>query len=146
MSPEIRTVMLADLTNYIQLWNRIGAERAIAELNEALKVAGDIILANNGQIVKYVGDAILASFPSQNEGRTAAHQLRRQYDKRIDGQPLLFRIILVTGEAFAVKVGHPSLIQDDLMGDALNMAFKHLGDAKSTPDGIVEIDLGNPSA
>jgi len=93
-------------------------------LNEALTVAGDIILANHGTIHKYIGDAILASFLDPDDAKNAATELRHRYDMTIEGHHVAFHINVVTGEAFVVKVGHPSLMQDDLMGDAVNRAFR----------------------
>ena len=64
MEKKNLTVCLVDIAGFMKKMASKEEEELINELQGFYEKVGDIIVNNNGRIVKYIGDAILFTFES----------------------------------------------------------------------------------
>lgn len=140
MKKQHLTVGIADLTHFTQIVAAIGAKNAIECLQEAFKAAGDSIIRNDGLIRKYIGDAILFSFTDPKAAMLAAEEITSGFMKQIDGLTLRFKVALATGTVMVGKIGHPSHLVEDVMGEVVNNAVLLLKEARQSENGIAICD------
>lgn len=100
-----------------------GFAEALQEMYETL---GDIIVAHQGEIVKYMGDAILCLFPAGAEDQAVkcALQLRRAFGGMAGWQGLPgdseLEIGIGSGPVTIGVFGHQTLRQRDAFGEEVN--------------------------
>jgi adenylate cyclase len=135
MQTQRLSVGVADLNQFEALLARLGAERSIALLDEAVNALGEIIVGQGGQIRKYIGDALLFTFASSAHAVRAARQMAA-YRRDADGQNLRFYVSVATGEVLVGAFGHPALRSEDVFGETVNRAFRLLDAARNSEDGV----------
>lgn len=133
MYRERKTVGFADLSNFLKLMDAVGEEQMVHHLQQAFLYAGDIILQHGGKIHKYLGDALLFSFPDPVEAVEAGRQIA-QYQIEAEGVSVRFYVGLATGEVTIAEIGHPSKIEEDILGHTVNQAAILLKQARKAPD------------
>lgn len=135
MQTQRLSVGVADLNQFEALIARVGVERSIALLDEAVNTLGEIVLRQGGQIRKYIGDALLFTFSSPERAARAAREMAA-YRREVEGQTLRFCVSVATGEVLVGAFGHPALRMDDVFGETVNRAFHLLKTARSSEDGL----------
>lgn len=65
-------ILYADLRGFTQVTERADPHKVVGWLNEHLDAIGTAVAANEGEILKFVGDGLLAVFPSQEGGAAVA--------------------------------------------------------------------------
>ena len=65
-------IWLVDLRGYTTLSDRLPRDRLIAMLNAYYDKVITPVLAHGGEVIKFIGDAVLAVFPTDIEGGAAA--------------------------------------------------------------------------
>ena len=130
-----KTVCIADLSNFAVLVEHLGEEKGIKFLQEIYEFAGDIILKYGGTIHKYMGDAVLFSFPDPEQAVKAVHLLA---EKQWEAGNLTtsFYIGVSTGHVYIGPVGHPSYLVEDLFGLTVNQAGLLLRTARNNSNHI----------
>lgn len=131
------TVFFSDLKGFTTLSEQLSPEVLIQVLNEYLSVMTDSLLATEGTLDKYIGDAILAFWgdPISHEDdalracRTALqhHRQLKQLWERWDeqGLPRLeMRIGIQTGPVIVGNVGSSIQMNYTVMGDTVNLASR----------------------
>jgi adenylate cyclase len=121
-------VVFMDIHNYSIVINRLGKNKHSPFLQEIYEKLGDIIVEYDGEIIKYMGDAILCVFPadSENDVIQCALHLRKAYSdiirKRDISQETELEIGITSGPVEVGIFGHKSLRQKDIFGDEVNRA------------------------
>ena len=64
-------ILFCDLRGSTRLENELGREAYLRELNRFFETTTDVVNAHDGEVLKFIGDAVLAIFPAGN-GRAAA--------------------------------------------------------------------------
>ena len=105
-------------------------------LQAAYAQAGDAIVANGGQIRKYMGDAILFTVPEAGGAARAARAIAESGPYRVAEWELRFRVGVASGEVAVTTVGHSSLLVEDIIGHTVNRAAQMLEAAKASPTGV----------
>jgi class 3 adenylate cyclase len=77
LSIENLAFMFTDLTGSTALYQAIGQARAFRLVQDHFGVLGGAISANQGALVKTIGDAVMATFPSGADALAAAFQIQR---------------------------------------------------------------------
>jgi adenylate cyclase len=131
MNTKKIAVGFADLSDYTQLLKTVGPEQAIAYLQAAFKATGDTIIKHGGKIHKYVGDAILFYFDDPRRAATAAREIVAGYERQIGKLVLRCAVGMAYGEVVFCKLGHPSRMVDDIIGEPVNEAALQLKQATS---------------
>ncbi|HTA16258.1 MAG TPA: adenylate/guanylate cyclase domain-containing protein, partial [bacterium] len=132
------TILFSDVRGFTSLSERLSAPEVVEILNQYLTAMVDIVIANDGTVDKYVGDAIMAVWGSpladpqhrQKAMRTAVQMMESLYKLRAgwkaEGKSLLdIGIGLNTGQVVAGNMGHPHYKMDyTVIGDSVNLAAR----------------------
>lgn len=119
------TVLFADVAGSTRLYERCGDKEALRRVGECLAVAKEAVLANDGEVIKTIGDELMCLFPNSGAATLAAcamqsgvHALPQAGDA-----PMALRIGYQSG---------PVLRRDgDVFGDTVNVAARIVGMASS---------------
>lgn len=132
------TILFSDVRGFTAMSEKLSAPEVVEVLNEYLTAMVDIVIANNGTLDKYVGDAIMAVWGSplpdpehrQNAVRTAVQMMEvlqeLQAKWAAEGKPHIdIGIGLNTGHVVAGNMGHPDYKMDfTVIGDDVNLAAR----------------------
>lgn len=143
-------VWVSDLRGFTNLADRLAGNQMIALLNAYFERLAGAVLANGGEVLKFIGDGLLAVFPfaafeSERAAASAAlaaaeaalDELARFNDDPeqltgIEGwQPLRTGVALHLGEVFFGNVGAPERLDFTVIGRAVNTASRVEGLSKS---------------
>lgn len=96
-------------------------------LQQVYEKLGDVIVEHGGEILKYMGDAILCIFPSGSENQAVgcALELRETFSNIVGERDLAeteLEIGIGSGEVGIGIFGHESLRQKDVFGEEVNRA------------------------
>lgn len=118
MKPHLTTVLFADIVGSTTLFEKLGDETAASYVNQCLKELAQVTLEYNGQVVKTIGDAIMATFPLPDAAIDAACHMQEK--AKAITNPL--------GETMSLRVGaHYGNVletEGDVVGDAVNVASR----------------------
>ena len=127
------TILFADIRGFTQFSERLDPEELVEILNQYLGLAADQILAEEGTLDKFVGDAIMGIFnaPLDQPDHTlraarAALAMRAALEDFRHGLPeqrhLRYGIGLNVGEAVVGNIGTAQQINYTVIGDCVNYA------------------------
>jgi len=144
-------IWVSDLRGFTNLADRLGDRELTAVLNVCFEGMAGAVLDHGGEILKFIGDGLLAVFPIERfDGEGAAaeaaidaagaalHAIARlNADESILAEvagwrPLRVGIALHRGEAFFGNVGAPRRLDFTVIGKAVNAASRVEGLCKST--------------
>jgi class 3 adenylate cyclase len=115
------TFLFTDLKGSTELYDRVGDIVAYDLVREHFRVLGDIVAAEHGAVVKTIGDAVMATFPTPDRGLAAA--LRMRDSVRDLKKDLLIKIGLHEGPCLAVTLND----RLDYFGQTVNIAARVQG-------------------
>jgi class 3 adenylate cyclase len=118
------TFLFTDLKGSTQLYERVGDLVAFDLVRQHFHVLHDIVSAEAGAVVKTIGDAVMATFPTPDRALTAALRMRDAMvgiNKDRGNEDLLLKIGIHEGPCLAVN----------LNDQTVNMAARVQGLAKS---------------
>ena len=131
------TVMFTDVAGFTSISEKLSPSQLVKLLNEYLTEMTDTVLAHEGIIDKYEGDAIMAEFgvpvPSTDHAKMACQtalvmqkkltRLREKWKK--EGRPeLRARIGINTGVVIVGNMGSRDVFDYTVMGDAVNLGSR----------------------
>ena len=131
------TVFFSDIAGFTSISEQLEPEKLVKFLNEYLGAMTEIIIANQGTLDKYEGDAIMAFWNApvpqhdhslhactaalENQKRLA--ELRKKWAS-LDLPEMQVRIGLNTGEAVVGNMGSENRFDYTAMGDDVNLASR----------------------
>lgn len=126
------TVLFADVANFTEMTERLGARQLVNVLNSYFDGVTRILSEHGGVITQFQGDAVLALFNVPLEepdhaarALAAARDLARFVDGRdFDGETIRIRIGIATGPVVAGNVGGGGRQTYTAHGDTVNMAAR----------------------
>jgi len=124
------TVLFTDLKGSTALYERVGDLVAYEIVQAHFHVLGDVVRVNSGAIVKTIGDAVMATFPTPDHGLRAALEMRDAMDRLNKGQrheDLILKIGMHEGPCLAVTLND----RLDYFGQTVNIAARVQGLADS---------------
>ena len=124
------TVLFTDLKGSTALYERVGDLVAYEIVQAHFHVLGDVVRVNSGAIVKTIGDAVMATFPTPDHGLRAALEMRDAMDRLNKGQrheDLVLKIGMHEGPCLAVTLNE----RLDYFGQTVNIAARVQGLADS---------------
>src|SRR5205085_1727352 len=74
------TVLFTDLKGSTELYDRVGDLAAYDLVRDHFRVLGEAVRSESGAVVKTIGDAVMATFPSSASGVSAALKMRDAMD------------------------------------------------------------------
>jgi adenylate cyclase len=128
-----------DLRGFTPLADRLPLEDLIGLLNGYFEIMGGAVQARGGEILKFIGDAMLAIFPlpdgtdadarcrdALNAAEDAMRQMElRNRERRAWGQPILQAgIALHIGDVMYGNIGAPDRLDFTVIGPAVNLVTR----------------------
>jgi adenylate cyclase len=137
-------IWVSDLRGFTDLSDRLSGSDMLALLNAYFEVMAGAVMAHGGEVLKFIGDGLLAVFPlpDAEQGRdaaraalAAAHQamagldaLNRDAPATLAGatgwRPLRAAVALHEGEVFFGNIGAPERLDFTVIGSAVNEASR----------------------
>ncbi|MBI5277130.1 MAG: adenylate/guanylate cyclase domain-containing protein [Burkholderiales bacterium] len=124
------TFVFTDLKASTELYERVGDLAAYDLVQAHFGVLGDVVAQESGAVVKTIGDAVMASFPSSDRGMAAVLRMREAMRKlNVDRgrEDLLLKIGIHEGPCLAVTLND----RLDYFGQTVNVAARVQGLAMS---------------
>ena len=145
---EIKWVSISftDIASYSTIIENMSPEVAVKLLNEYFTRMHDVIEKHGGQILNYIGDAIMVVFGAPNqledhevkalecaiEMREALDRLNKDWDEREASrywknhgiERIIVRTGIHTGSVIAGNIGSERMLQYSTIGDVVNVAAR----------------------
>ncbi len=128
-------IWYCDLRGFTALSERLGRDALLACLNDYFDAMAGAVEANDGEILKFIGDAMLAIFPLEG-GQACQRALRAALGARAtmaeqnarrrerDEETLGFGIALHMGEVMFGNIGSAGRLDFTVIGPAVNLASR----------------------
>jgi class 3 adenylate cyclase len=117
------TFLFTDLRGSTELYERVGDLAAFDLVRTHFKVLSEIVAAEAGAVVKTIGDAVMATFPTPDRAVAAAMRIRdamRALNDARGSEDLLLKIGIHEGPCIAVNLNE----RQDYFGQTVNIASR----------------------
>jgi class 3 adenylate cyclase len=117
------TFLFTDLKGSTELYDRVGDLVAFDLVKEHFRLLQEIVAAESGAVVKTIGDAVMATFPTPDRALAAALRMReamRALNERHKSEDLLLKIGIHEGPCLAVTLND----RQDYFGQTVNIASR----------------------
>jgi len=117
------TFLFTDLKGSTQLYDRVGDLVAFELVKSHFRALTDIVAAETGAVVKTIGDAVMATFPTPDRAVAAALRMRdamRRLNDERRSEDLLLKIGIHEGPCLAVVLND----RQDYFGQTVNIASR----------------------
>jgi class 3 adenylate cyclase len=124
------TFLFTDLRGSTELYERVGDLVAFDLVRAHFHVLHEIVASEAGAVVKTIGDAVMATFPTPDRAVAAALRMReamRELNSSNDREDLLLKIGVHEGPCIAVTLNE----RQDYFGSTVNIASRVQGLANS---------------
>jgi class 3 adenylate cyclase len=124
------TFLFTDLKGSTELYQRVGDIVAFDMVRAHFRVLNEIVAAEAGAVVKTIGDAVMATFPTPDRAVSAALRIReamRELNDERGSDDLLLKIGIHEGPCLAVVLND----RQDYFGQTVNIASRVQGLAAS---------------
>ena len=119
------TFLFTDLKGSTELYERVGDLAAFDLVRAHFRILNEIVVEERGAVVKTIGDAVMATFPTPDRAMAAALKMRDAV-KDLNGD-LLLKIGIHMGPCLAVSLND----RQDYFGQTVNIASRVQGLATS---------------
>ena len=119
------TFLFTDLKGSTELYERVGDLAAYDLVRAHFRILNEIVAAESGAVVKTIGDAVMATFPTPDRAMAAALKMREALKDLKD--ELLLKIGIHEGPCLAVSLND----RQDYFGRTVNIASRVQGLATS---------------
>jgi class 3 adenylate cyclase len=120
------TFLFTDLKGSTELYDRVGDLVAYDLVKAHFRALHEIVASEGGAVVKTIGDAVMATFPTPDRALAAALRMRKAM--RGFGGDLILKIGIHEGSCLAVTLNE----RQDYFGQTVNIASRVQGLATST--------------
>ena len=137
------TFLFTDLKGSTALYERVGDLVAYDLVRQHFHVLTEIVAAEAGAIVKTIGDAVMATFPTPDRALAAALRMREamsQINAERRNEDLLLKIGIHEGPCLAVILND----SQDYFGQTVNMAARVQGLASSRAIFVTQSVVDDP--
>jgi len=124
------TFLFTDLKGSTELYERVGDLVAFDLVRAHFRILTEIIAAQSGAVVKTIGDAVMATFPTPDRALAAALRIReamQALNQQNRSEDLLLKIGIHEGPCLAVTLND----RQDYFGQTVNIASRVQGLAVS---------------
>jgi adenylate cyclase len=132
-------ILFCDLRGFTTMSERLGEAELFAALDRYFEAVVEAVRDAGGDVLKFLGDGILAIFPVEADGsRTAAcraaldavDHARQNLAEGADSTPLAFIATLHVGQVVYGNIGSPERLDFTVLGPAVNLVSRLEGLAK----------------
>ncbi|MCA9598235.1 MAG: SRPBCC family protein [Myxococcales bacterium] len=114
------TLLFTDLTDSTALYERLGDAKAFAFVEDHFRTLGHVVVAHDGAIVKTMGDAVMAAFPSAVRAVDAAIEMVQRMNQRHGDVGASLKVGLHEGPCLMVRANE----RLDFFGTTVNRAAR----------------------
>ncbi|TGN19959.1 adenylate/guanylate cyclase domain-containing protein [Leptospira idonii] len=115
-----QTILFTDIVGSTKFYETKGDHGAFLQVREHFIKTYQIIKQEKGAVVKTIGDAVMASFPSPTQALRAAKEMQEWFHPENQHTPVRIRISIHTGNCLAVNLNS----NIDYFGNTVNYAAK----------------------
>ena len=123
----VQTILFTDIVGSTKLYSNLGDAKAFEKVRHHFIQVYRIIQEGDGAVIKTIGDAVMASFPSSLKGLKTSQALQDYFKDESDPDILKIRTTLHTGPCLAVNLNS----NIDYFGNTVNLAAKLQKDANA---------------
>ena len=136
------TILFSDIRSFTSISENMSPEENFNFINSYLSAMNPSIRDNNGFIDKYIGDAIMALFPTPDDAVRASLSMLKKLDEFNESQsileePLRIGIGIHTGNLMLGTVGDTERMEGTVISDAVNLASRLEGLTKNYGANII---------
>ncbi len=113
-------MVFIDLTGSTTVYEALGNAQVAPVITQVTQWIGRVIAAHDGQVIKFLGDGVLALFQHSQNAVEAAVFLQQNHTNRLRHWPEQLRMGLKIGMASGPVVS----VGEDIFGDAVNLASR----------------------
>jgi adenylate cyclase len=134
------SILFADLTDFTAIAARLGPAETVHLLNDYFDCLVDPIEESGGYVLKFIGDAVLAFFPTGPNERPDPLAAVKKFRQRLDvanvaraasGDPLLHHgVCLHFGKVLYGNIGSRRRLDFTIIGDAVNVCARCVADTR----------------
>ena len=127
-------VLVSDIRDWTGINNRLPTENALALANRYFEIVSESVEAQGGEILKLIGDGVLAVFPTDDRSRDAGtacqaalSAARQALQVAQDATPpleLRFGMGMHFGEVLYGNIGSKTRLDFTVLGQAVNLAAR----------------------
>jgi class 3 adenylate cyclase len=139
------TFLFTDLKGSTALYERVGDLVAYDLVRQHFRVLHEVVAAEAGAVVKTIGDAVMATFPTPDRALAAALRMREEMARintERNNEDLLLKIGIHEGPCLAVTLND----HQDYFGQTVNMAARVQGLASSRAIIVTKPVVDDPNA
>ena len=139
------TFLFTDLKGSTALYERVGDLVAYDLVRQHFHVLHDVVAAETGAVVKTIGDAVMATFPTPDRALAAALRMREEMTRinaERQNEDLLLKIGIHEGPCLAVTLND----SQDYFGQTVNMAARVQGLASSRAIFVTQPVIEDPNS
>ena len=114
------TVVFADLMGSTGLYESTGNATAARTVTQLTDWISEVIVGNEGRVVKTLGDGVLAIFEKSSNAVEAVVEMQRRHQKHLSSEREAMRMPIRVG----IASGDIEIVQGDCFGDAVNVAAR----------------------
>ena len=124
------SILYADVVGFSSFTERNGAHEAATMLNELFSICVEEINNNNGDIDKFIGDAVMATFIDANDAVLSAEKILKKLadenKERADAgkERIQLHIGINSGNVIQAEIGAIDRKDYTILGDAVNIAAR----------------------
>jgi len=141
---EEMSILFSDIRAFTSLSESMTPRENFNFINAYLRRVGPVIRDNNGIIDKYIGDAVMALFPTQADdavlsGIQMQRRVREYNEERLRAnyKPLAIGVGIHTGNLMLGTVGESERMNGTVISDSVNLASRLEGATKIYRAGII---------
>lgn len=120
MGEKLQTIAFIDLVGSTGVYQAAGTAKAAEVITQITQWISRVVQAHDGEVIKFMGDGVLARFAHSRQAVEALVFLQRNHSQRLLKWPPALRMSLKIGAATGsvIDTGY------DTLGDALNLASR----------------------
>jgi adenylate cyclase len=136
-------VLFSDIRGYTAMTESMDAQQVVELLNTYFSLMVDAVLAENGLLDKYIGDALMAvfgvPFPQEDDSARACRAAIRmrgalaefnELQQKLGRKPVGIGIGINSGEVISGNIGSERRLEYTCIGDGVNLASRIEGASK----------------
>ena len=122
-------IVFCDIRGFTALSERVGPETVVRVVNDVFAVVGEAAESRGGEILKFIGDAMLVIFPVSDSRTDVARAMVETARESLAGVEALDCDIHIgfgghIGEVVQGNIGTPNRLDFTVMGSAVNLASR----------------------
>ncbi|MEM7300798.1 MAG: adenylate/guanylate cyclase domain-containing protein [Pseudomonadota bacterium] len=124
-------IWMSDLRGFTELASRTSPTELLMRLDQYFGLVTDVVSQNQGEVLKFIGDAVLAVFPVGGDKKHAVKCAELAWQSAIDAvaapdwpDDLRFGVGLHVGDVFYGNIGGESRLDFTVIGSAVNQVSR----------------------